>query len=164
MRRAAVRTWMERSARGDAGQLVVGMIVEVSPDREVIVNWPANSSGPVAARLLNGCMDGIDTSSLTGMTVLLAFDEDPRPVVLGRVIDKLDPETSSRVAIPQSDEQEVTVDGRKVVLEGKKEVALRCGRSEIVLRADGKVLIKGTQVVSRATRTNALKGGTVRIN
>jgi hypothetical protein len=49
-------------------------------------------------------------------------------------------------------------------LEAKGEMILRCGRATITLREDGKVVIQGLDVLSRASRTNKLKGGSVQIN
>ena len=51
-----------------------------------------------------------------------------------------------------------------VVIEAAEQLTLRCGPSSIDLRSDGKLLIRGDDVVSRATRTQRIKGGTVAIN
>jgi hypothetical protein len=50
------------------------------------------------------------------------------------------------------------------VIEGRDEVVLRCGQGSITLRADGKIVIKGTQLVSRASDTNKIRGASVQIN
>jgi len=41
---------------------------------------------------------------------------------------------------------------------------LRCGDSQITLTKDGKVVIKGVDVTTRASRTCRVKGSTVNIN
>lgn len=56
------------------------------------------------------------------------------------------------------------VDGQRVVIEGKEEVELRCGEATIILRANGKVVIRGAYVETRASGTNRIKGGSVQIN
>jgi hypothetical protein len=56
------------------------------------------------------------------------------------------------------------VDGEKVILEGRRQVALRCGKSSITLHPDGKIVIRGTNLISRATGTNKIKGASVRLN
>jgi hypothetical protein len=43
-------------------------------------------------------------------------------------------------------------------------LTLRCGESSITLRRDGKVIIKGEEIVSRARGTNKVKGAIVKIN
>jgi hypothetical protein len=51
-----------------------------------------------------------------------------------------------------------------LVLEATKGLTLQCGEGSITLRGDGKVLIKGKELVSRAEGTNRIKGGAVAIN
>ena len=56
------------------------------------------------------------------------------------------------------------VDGKKLRLEGQDEIVLRCGKSSITMRRNGRVVIRGVQVESRATGRNRIKGGAVLIN
>ena len=56
------------------------------------------------------------------------------------------------------------VDGRRVVLDGKDEVVLRCGKASITLRRNGKIVLRGAYVETHADGTNRIKGGTVKIN
>jgi len=60
--------------------------------------------------------------------------------------------------------REVQVDGRRVVLQGDDEVVLRCGKASITLRRNGKIVIRGAYLVSRAEGTNRIRGGSVQIN
>ena len=59
---------------------------------------------------------------------------------------------------------EADVDGERVQLTGHKEVVIACGKASITLRANGRVIIRGTQVESYSEGTNRIKGGQVRIN
>ena len=52
----------------------------------------------------------------------------------------------------------------RLVFEADKEIQLRCGSSSLVLRMDGKVQLRGTDIVSRASRGNKVRGATVEIN
>ena len=52
----------------------------------------------------------------------------------------------------------------ELVLEARQNLVLKCGDGSITLRADGKVLIKGKELVSHAQRMNRIKGGAVSIN
>ncbi len=51
-----------------------------------------------------------------------------------------------------------------VLLEARKELTLRCGQGRVTLRQDGKILVKGQDVVSHARRSQRIKGGSVSIN
>lgn len=59
---------------------------------------------------------------------------------------------------------EVEADGGKLVLEARKEVTLRCGKASIHLTADGRVTIRGTQVLSRSDGPNRVQGASVQLN
>jgi hypothetical protein len=52
----------------------------------------------------------------------------------------------------------------ELLLEAKNGLTLRVGEGSITLRADGKILIKGKDLVSHAKRMNRIKGGAVSIN
>jgi hypothetical protein len=49
-------------------------------------------------------------------------------------------------------------------LEAQEEIVLKCGEGSITLRKDGKIIIKGTHLLSRASGPNRIKGGSVQIN
>lgn len=52
----------------------------------------------------------------------------------------------------------------EIVLEAKKELTLRVGEGSITLREDGKVVLRGRDLVSHARRLNRIRGGTVALN
>lgn len=52
----------------------------------------------------------------------------------------------------------------ELVLEAKHSLCLRVGEGSITIREDGKILIKGKDLVSHAQRMNRIKGGAVSIN
>jgi hypothetical protein len=52
----------------------------------------------------------------------------------------------------------------ELLLEAKHSLTLRVGDGSITIREDGKILIKGKDLVSHAQRMNRIKGGAVSIN
>jgi hypothetical protein len=52
----------------------------------------------------------------------------------------------------------------EVVIEARKSLTLRVGDGSITIREDGKILIKGKDLVSHAKRMNRIRGGSVAIN
>lgn len=132
----------------------VGTIAVADPSDGLWVRYPgALSEAPVAARTTIPI-----TPADEGRNVLLVFEGgDPaRPIVTGFM--------QEQPVVELAEPARARVDGRRVHLSAEREIALTCGKSSILLRADGKVVIKGVEVVSRARRTNKVKGGTVRIN
>lgn len=61
---------------------------------------------------------------------------------------------------------EAEVDGRRerVVLEAQKELVLRCGKASLTLTADGKIILKGANVLSTSSGPQRIRGASVSIN
>jgi hypothetical protein len=52
----------------------------------------------------------------------------------------------------------------QVAVVAENELSLRCGKASITMKGDGTVAIRGTNVISRASHTNRIRGGNVQIN
>lgn len=118
------------------------------------VDFPGNAAGPVPARLLIPLdARALAAAVATRQPAALLFEGgDPaRPLIAGLV------------QAPDA-AREVRVDGQRVVLTGTEEVELRCGEASISLKKDGKLVIRGAYVETRAKGTNRIKGGSVQIN
>ncbi len=120
-------------------------VIAVLPEA-VVVTMPDRESQ--ACDVLETAANG---TLVEGDTVLVWLPSNPeeRCVVLGRVTPAL------RAADSKTDD---------VVIEASKSLTLRCGSGSITIREDGKVLMKGKDLVSHATRLNRVKGGAVQIN
>jgi len=59
---------------------------------------------------------------------------------------------------------EVEADGERVRLTAQREIVLRCGKASITLTAEGRILLKGVELVSSASGPNRIKGSSVKIN
>lgn len=77
--------------------------------------------------------------------------DDARGLVLGRIGPSVDPAPPRKVP-------------DELLLEAKKGLVLRVGEGSITIRADGKILIKGKDLVSHARRMNRIRGGSVSLN
>jgi hypothetical protein len=56
------------------------------------------------------------------------------------------------------------VNGKKICFEADDEIQLKCGKGMILITKQGKVVVRGTQLVSHSSGTNKIKGAAVRIN
>jgi hypothetical protein len=112
----------------------------------------------------------LDPGALQGgrREVVLLFDGgDPgRPIVAGLLEPEVaTPALDAVLADGNAPLPEVAeIDGRRVVIEGKDEIVLRCGEASITLRRNGKVVVRGLYVESHAQGTHRIKGATVKIN
>jgi hypothetical protein len=129
-------------------KVVSGEIVVRQRDGQISIDYPQNPLGPLPARTL------VEDLHL-GARVLLAFDGgDPaRPIVLGIIHDRA-----------RAEGQTIHLKAKRIVLEAQDELLLQCGEGSFAARRDGNVNVKGKNVVSRATRTNKVRGATVLIN
>ena len=55
-------------------------------------------------------------------------------------------------------------DGQRLVVEAGREVVLRCGKASLTLTADGRVTIRGAEILSRASGANRVQGGSIQLN
>jgi hypothetical protein len=58
----------------------------------------------------------------------------------------------------------VAIDGETLLLSAEREIVLRCGPSSITLTRDGKVVIRGANLLQTASGVNRICGATVEIN
>lgn len=145
-----------------------GRLVGKNPEGNLLVE--IDGLGRRAARAIEGLdPKGLSREGNIGREVLLLFTEgDPdQPVIVGLMAESggdagagLPGREPGEGVIPE----EVRIDGRRLVVEGHDEVLLKCGKGSILLRSDGKVVIRGTNLLSRSTGTNRIKGGSVSIN
>ena len=133
--------------------VVIGTLVGFDGQGAPLVAFPGN---PNPAGLPARSTVGLQAGDL-GCQLALVFENGApaRPVVIGRIVDPRAPVAAPPVA---------EVDGERVVLEADREIVLRCGKASITLTRAGKILIRGTYVLSRSSGANRIKGGSVQIN
>ena len=98
-----------------------------------------------------------------GSSVVVLFEAGDlrRPIILGVLCDR--PLLAEKDSEPQP-VVDAHVDGTRLVLSAEREVVLRCGTASITLTRAGKVIIKGSYIVSRSSGYNKIKGAAVDIN
>lgn len=115
-----------------------GQIVAALADgRELACDWLATSAAPPPE------------FSEGDLVLLLPLPGAERPVVLGRI----GPLPAPGEALVQN-----------LVIAAAETLTLRCGESSVDLRADGKLMVRGDDVLVRAKGTQRIRAGTVAIN
>jgi hypothetical protein len=159
------RTFNGSEALDMIDQTLLGEVSERSLLRGVVLR--VESEHQVVVRVRHGedywvmIADRVVTSETPvligrGDRVLCWADPDDRErgVMLGRI----GPPATPAPAAPASTVPDT------LVLEAKQTLTLRVGEGSITIREDGKILIKGRDLVSHAQRTNRIRGGAVAIN
>lgn len=154
--------------RGGQDQIATAVVDDISPDgvARVIVGGETRD----ASSLLRFPSAAAASEALLGRTVLVLLNPPTQPVILGvvaqRLWDKRDIEgpAEAQAKLPAGEPVAVHVDKRRVDLEATEEIRLTCGKSSLVMRRDGTVVVRGVKIVSRATQSNKIRGGTVSVN
>ena len=145
----------------------LGQIVQICENGRAKIDYPGNSVGPLVARSIIDMPESHDDQRANIPVLIIFENEDPLlPIIVGIVRDTLFRiEPSKEIVLsPGRSKRDVVIDGEKMIIDAKQEIVLRCGKSSITLRKDGKIVLKGIQITSRAAATNKIKGGAVSIN
>jgi hypothetical protein len=134
-------------AGADSATLTRALVVSADADGVVIraVGHDARTCDPLGTANLGSLSEGDE------VFVWLPAHDEERGVVLGRIA----------VAAARPQPTEVP---DELVIEAGRQLTLRVGEGSITIREDGKILIKGKDLVSHAQRMNRIKGGAVSIN
>jgi hypothetical protein len=132
----------------------------------VLVRLPEASESVLSARLLKGISrDDLWSPSGEGQEVLVVFDAGDleKPVVVGLLASE-DEETSAQHLRKADSITDSKTPPQQVVIEALAELMLKCGSGSITLRKDGKIVLRGTHLLARASGPIRIKGGHVEIN
>jgi len=147
----------EPPAETDAAGIHIGRLLAVADgEAEVALDGAA---GPVRARCL-GALHGRHV----GRPVAVMFEggNPRRPLVLGPVAASAADMEPGKPLLTGPAPLDLEVE--RVVVDSMQGIVLRCGKASITLTEDGKVLIRGTRVLTRASGVNRILGGSVQIN
>jgi len=157
---ANARAKPKSAAAGSLPELAASIVAEISEidaEGHVYVRFPGGGETPVRARIaFDRRTRGDGARALLGARALVVFENGDRalPIVVDVLRDRIESDAP----------RELTIDGDRLLLEARHEVTLRCGKASIVLRRDGKVLIRGAHVVSRSSGPNKVKGTSIDLN
>jgi len=99
--------------------------------------------------------------------VLLVFEHGDlkRPIITALMAQPDDPNVSLElVETDPEPSKDIRIDGKRITIEADDEVVIKCGPGSIQLQKDGRIILKGIRILSRAKGVNKIKGGAVRIN
>ncbi len=159
------------------GEIIIGVLTGINEQGQPLVNFQESISGTPVIALSTVALN----QQQTGRQVALLFAEGnpEKPVIMGLIHSALDvmienfelsvedevtPGEARDTTETVAKIDDVTLDGKSVVLEGKEEIVLKCGEASITLTKAGKILIRGKYLLSRSTGVNRILGGSVQVN
>jgi len=137
--------------------IVIGQLVAVDGNGGTWVQFPGNP----LEQPVNAVSAAQIERSHVGNQVALSFVAGNilQPLILGLVQAQ-----ASEIGTTSKQPFEIQQDGQRLVISAGQELVLKCGESTIILTKDGKITIRGKQLLSRAEGVNRIKGGAVQIN
>jgi len=137
--------------------IVIGQLVAVDGNGGTWVQFPGNP----LEQPVNAVSAAQIERSHVGNQVALSFVAGNilQPLILGLVQAH-----ASEDGTTSKQPFEIQQDGQRLVISAGQELVLKCGESTIILTKDGKITIRGKQLLSRAEGANRIKGGAVQIN
>lgn len=159
------------------GEIIIGLLVGLNDQGQPLVSYQENTSDNPTVALTTVAL----SKQQIGRQIAILFAEGnpEKPVIMGLIHSVLDEllenfelKTESQVSTepqhaPSSPAQtidDVRLDGKRVVLEGKQEIVLKCGDASITLTKAGKIIIRGKYLLSRSSGVNRIQGGSVKVN
>lgn len=156
------------------GEVIIGTVVEIDEQGQPLVDYHGNS---LEAPLVAVSTLGITKSHLNRQVALLFANGNPqRPVIMGIIHSPLQAMLESYELTPEQETaldvekeistnvEDVIIDGKRIVIEGKEEIVLKCGDASITLTKAGKILIRGKYLLNRSSGVNRIMGGSVQVN
>jgi len=139
----------------EPGGVVVGVLLGLA-EGVPLVAFPGSSERAVRARATVALRP-----SDIGSQVALLFENGQleRPLVIGKILVPGRPQAPAG-----GDAVTAKLDDEVLTLSADREIVLRCGKASITLTRAGKIILRGTYVLSRSSGVNKIKGGSVQIN
>lgn len=134
--------------------VVLGTLVDTQP---LTVEFPGRD-GAIVRREAERAV-ALDARAVGHPVVIMFVNGEPdRPIITGRI----DP----GIVAPkkQTRTKTLTLEGRELVLEADATLTLRCGKSSITLTREGRLVVRGTSLVSHASGVNRIRGGMIKLN
>lgn len=128
--------------------VVIGMLLGIVDGTPLVV-FPGN---PAEAGTAARSLVPLDADAL-GAEVALLFEggDAARPLIVGRIVRPGGPaERKKRAA--------------RFGVVATERIELRCGDAVILMEKDGRIVIRGSHVVSHASGANRIRGGSVHLN
>ncbi|MDB5976925.1 MAG: hypothetical protein JWR07_3685 [Nevskia sp.] len=137
--------------------VVIGELLGIGEDQAPFVIYPGQ---PGTAAIAAGSVVDLYGAHI-GRRVVLEFDGgDPhKPIVMGVLRE---PGGNALVAPPR--QVTVDADGERMTVAAREQLVLSCGKASITLTRAGKVVIRGSYILSRSTGANSIKGGSIDLN
>ena len=154
--------WSEQEAHPPLGQAVTGHLDGVDDEGRILFRAEGSEERVPVSIGLSASDEELVQAAWLGKRALVVRTADPsaRAVLVSLVRERVSPEGSGCMGSGLT----ARVDGKVVRIQAETEIELRCGKSRLILRRDGRVELHGTNVLTRSRGPNRMKGATIELN
>jgi hypothetical protein len=142
---------------------VTGYLQGIDHDGRVLFRADGAEGAPVPVGIGMEVSDGVLVKAARShkrAMVISTAGAEPQWVLVGIVRERVD--IKARDAAPG--QLAVEVDGETVRLTADHTIELKCGKSSLTLRKDGKVVLAGEYLISTSRGANKIRGATISLN
>jgi hypothetical protein len=137
--------------------VVIGLFLSLNNAGEPLVAFPGN---PHESAIPARSITKMDKDDVGNEIALLFEGGNPlKPLIIGKIHH-----AENNQSTQEFDQTMAEVDDNHIVLSAKQSVTLKCGEASITLTKAGKVILRGSYLLSRSSGVNRIKGGSVQIN
>ena len=169
-----------------SSRVVIGHLLGVNDNGEPLISYDDETARKPLVALNALSIEDVESIQSFPLQVIVTFEADNGQAVISGLVkrtlfsmdvlarksnrhDAKDSSLKSQENITKTlpstlNPLHAEIDGKKIVLSGKEEILLQCGKSSILMRRDGKIVIKGDNITSRSSSQNKIKGSSVSIN
>jgi hypothetical protein len=145
-----------RTTTGNSGVLI-GKLAAWDDAGNPLVDFPNN---PSECFLTARTTIPLNQGHLGREVALMLVNGDPhQPLIIGLLQPPQTTPTGQNAPALAAE-----IDGERLVFTAKQEIVLQCGQSSLTLTKAGKVLIRGTYLLSRSSGVNRIQGGSIQLN
>jgi hypothetical protein len=139
----------------------LGSLVGFGPDGTPFVTWNANE--PLRAQTTVALPPPTAGSIPQQVLLLLGVLPQSQPIIVG-VLQTPGEAAAGETVSSRAQAWEDEINGRRILLNARDELTLRCGRSSVTLTRGGRIVMSGSEITSRASGPNKIRGARVDIN
>lgn len=148
---------------GAEAQLISGHLTGLDDEGRLRFQPEGSSAAPLVVAIGIELSDGSLVKAARQQRralVVRTTDATPRWVLVGLVRERV----STKAVTARPGTLEVGMDGETLKLTAERDIVLKCGAASITLRKDGKIEVKGTNVLSASRGPNRIKGASIALN
>jgi hypothetical protein len=145
------------------GNVVTGRLAGIDSEGRILFRENGFTGAAIPVVIGMSVPDGtlVNAARLEQRALVMRAGSDTEPPVLVGILRE---RVSAKARDAKPSQLEVAVDGEVLRLSADRRIELRCGKARLLLLETGRIVLSGTNVVTRSTGPNKIKGASISLN